>query len=804
MDVKFTCICILVLGGLAKSIVQNNDHLKTLQGPILEKENNKTDVSIVTPLNGAGEATNNDKLTHMQEDCQLEVTTNSTENFSTEVLKRRYNFVYLNLVFNENIRIQEDKESIMYHRWIWTYRGENGGHEYLFLPNDFGYLSFGLLWSYTLVEPMPIEVLAKRDGTCGTLETSEDTDLIVGHALGNMTKKIAAMNDMYNSSYWCHFKRLHIDSNVLFIACEYALCPIQTIEYSCCKFMLDYLTKERQVVCNKHHYHFGVVWWVLPILTGNILFGFYPLLLASFGSRLRSYSRQSRRKMIKLEELSSIDHSKETEYVRMSKHKSPVTFTSAVCGHFTNCNTEGRAFSRFIRLTIIFVPLSLSVTRILLDYTYAGDFVKAAVAKGALVGFSSVIADFSSASEYFLRYIGGPFIALPLFFVLGCLLIVVPNNLEELLEGGLIEFTGKASFLLTLSPESKAWLAGEQIRKCSGYKRIQKTLLSQILMLFNRRFWKQILQLMYTRYINVIYPVVKSIVNNTCLTILLAAPVLLLYLAFCVIELVVSCTFFAFPVICSFFIFIKAYVKYARGIFDGRSGMSRVLSFLAVIIVILMFLYTWYLYCLLFFDAFWFLSRMAIFTYTGIIAYPRLSYGYLIICLMALYYIAESFNSFRHSYRDLLSLSIKACQKVEEKMQMHHKKTTILYEDGIPVDLWNLIVDRHRPRRIQVAYTVFQLCIIIFVLTISLELLFRFDKVRELSLITHVFTALMICALPKIVKSTCTHGLKHRQQKKLLWKIKQTVRDYLNDDIETEETDIFDFHDRNEYERLVD
>ena len=245
-------------------------------------------------------------------------------------------------------------------------------------------------------------------------------------------------------------------------------------------------------------------------------------------------------------------------------------------------------------------------------------------------------------------------------------------------------------------------------------------------------------------------------------------------------------------------------MKYARKRFNDRYGLSCALSFVATVIVIPIFLYTWYLYCLMFFDAFWFLTKIVIFTYTGVIAYPRLSYGYLILCLMALYYIAESFNSFRQSYQDLLSLSIKACQRVEEKMQRDQIKMTILCDDGIPMDLWNLIVERHRPRRIQVAYTVFQLCTVICVMVISLELLFRFEKFRDLPLITHVFTALVVCALPKNAKSLCTHGLRYRQQKKLLVKIKQTVREYVHNDVETEETDIFAFHDRNEYERLTD
>ena len=739
----------------------------------------------------------------IRRNCELKATNKSVETFSTEVLKHKYNFVHFNITFN-GVAIEEDDQVILYNRWIWTYKGENGGHEYLFLPSDYGYLSLGLLWSYTHVKPMQIELEGDPKYCTNLTGGNSDTDEKIGDALGNMTKRIASRDDLYNSSYWCYLRRLHIDSNIIFVACENAICTIQTFEYSCCKYQIDFLTKERHVECNKHHYHFGAIWWLLPILIGELLFAYYPLLLASIGSRVRSFSRRRRRKSLRLEEMNSIDDSDQIEFIRVSKHKPPVEFLSTVCGPLGKCNTEGRVLSRLIRIMVIFLPLSLTTLRILLDYKYSLDLVRAAVDKGALVGFSTVLADFKSATRYFIHSIGGPFVALPLFVVFSCILIAVPSNLERVLGRGLIEFRGKSNFIITLSAENKARLAGVQLANTPGYKRIQKTLISQVLMLLNHSFWKQTFRLFVRRFKQVICPVLRNVTHNPCLAVILGIIFLVIYIVFCISELLLACIYFAFPVISCFFILIKAYIRSVQENFSQQSGFKRTFGHCLTIIITLMFMYTWYMYCLIFFDAFWFLTKIVMFTYTGVIAFPKISYGYLILCLMVLYYIGESFNSFQQSYQDLLSISIKACQKVEEKLEYEQKTATILCDDGILVDLWNLIVERHRPKRIQVTYTLFQMCAVILIVTVSLELLFRFDKFRELSLITHVFTALVICALPKIAKTVCTKGRRYRQQRKLLGMIKRTVLDYLNNEIDTGEPDIYDYYVASQYEELTD
>ena len=174
------------------------------------------------------------------------------------------------------------KPVIMYKRWIWTYKGENGGHQYLYPQGDYGYLSLGLSWSYTRTKPLHIGIFSATGSECGNLVVGKNADQIIGDALGKTTIEIASQDDLYNSSHWCYTRRLHIQSDFIFGVCENAFCTIQTIEYTCCRYVLDYLSKERQVNCSKQHYHFGPVWGLLPIIIGNVLFAYYPLLLTAF------------------------------------------------------------------------------------------------------------------------------------------------------------------------------------------------------------------------------------------------------------------------------------------------------------------------------------------------------------------------------------------------------------------------------------------------------------------------------------------------------------------------------------------
>lgn len=167
------------------------------------------------------------------------------------------------------------------------------------------------------------------------------------------------------------------------------------------------------------------------------------------------------------------------------------------------------------------------------------------------------------------------------------------------------------------------------------------------------------------------------------------------------------------------------------------------------------------MYCIIFFDGCWFLSKIAMFTDSGIIAYPRLSYGYRILVFMALYYLMESAIVFGESYRDILKLSIGVCTKIQSKqIETSHLEnweySNIPMKHGIERQRFYVVADKHIPRRNQVMTTIKKISSVLTVLIILHALLNTVDKIQELSFVTHVFTVLFICALPKPIRVLVT------------------------------------------------
>ncbi|XP_045210742.2 uncharacterized protein LOC123562158 [Mercenaria mercenaria] len=728
-------------------------------------------------------------------ECELQVEQESEKMFTHAILKHHYNFIHLKLNFVD-FNVNETKKVINKNDWIWTYKGENGAHQYLYLPGDFGYLSFGLLWSYTRLEKIPIDI--RKTGECRDLKIGvNETDYLIGNALGEMTSKLAAADDNFNSSYWCYNNRVWLHSWFLYYACKNSVCTFQTFEYRCCKYHIDYLNKTRVVQCGKEHYEFGGLWWMLPIIIGETCFAFYPLLLTKIGMKLKVISKtiQKEKRTLTVRTMANFaeinhsysadtDHYHDKHFYISSKYSSPITFLSTICSPLYGCDLNNPIISRALRIWIIILPMTLSAIRIAVDYVYAKDVVIDAVRKGALVGFSSIIAGPSEARQHFLYIFYGPVTALTIYVVFGCMLIVFPRNLEQFLDAGFQE-TREHVFLAKMPLKLKERLSGLSVKHKTGYHKIHKEFLAQIFMLLHWDFWRQAVQLFFIRWKKFIFSAMLFRLRSKFAAVLLSVIILPLYFIFSVTELCLTVLYFVFPVINCFFVLIKAFMIHYTEFFKDRGFILKFLCYILFLPMLILFCITWYIYCLLFFDGSWFLSKIAMFTYSGIIAYPRISYGYIVLVFMAIYYVTESFNAFGENYRQLLKLSIEAC----ERFQMRHsdnsdvescKDKDIRNKYGIKSDLFRIIVDRHLPRRNQVLITVLKFTSIITVLTISVKLLITFNRFQDLSLVSHVFTVLFICALPKIIRMMCMNNYKYKnRRRKLRQKITRTVAEYV-------------------------
>ena len=731
--------------------------------------------------------------------CSLAVDGNSKNDFSMTVLKGKYNFVHLKLNF-VNFTVKEGKYVIDYKSWIWTYKGENGGYQYLYLPLSFGYLSFGLLWAYTLVDPITVEI--QSNGTCDNLTSGGDADVKIGEALGDMTEHIASVTDAYSRSYWCYTKRLNLWGALWYI-CENVVCPYQTYEYRCCKFIVDPLTNSRRVECSYKHYYLAAVWWLLPILLGNILWIYFPILLTFISCKISSVSGLRLKRNTEMEDVSAndFDNGQAEECVCLSKDSFPVTFLETMSQPFLICNFRGGLCSRLLRSTIILLPVTILTIELLIHNSFGGSRIKAYVEKGALLGFSSLLAGFKSANKYFLVIFGGPYIALSLYFICGSILIQLPKDFETFLEKGLSSFNGLGSSPLTLSLETKSRIAGLKYNDKNGFRKVHLTFLSNLLLLLNIKFWKDTMRVLINRWKHIVYPCI-TMTKYPCVNLFVSRFLIVPYIICCILEIVAVFLFFAFPVFSCLFILIKSYVSFITDIFQFQSKYVKWVSYLIIPLVVLALCFTWYIFCTIFFQNIWFLTNVVMFTYSGVIAYPKISYGYLILFLMSVYYIADIFNKFGKRYQDLLNVSIKACRKVAKQLDTERCDDILCYK-GISRHLWEVIIERHRPRRVLVASTLLQLTIVISVLSISVDLLDRFNKFQELSLITHVFTVLAICTLPKIVKSLYIDKLCSQRKRNLVAKIQETIFEYLNEVYE-EELPIYDLNNPTGYERIPD
>ena len=434
----------------------------------------------------------------------------------------------------------------------------------------------------------------------------------------------------------------------------------------------------------------------------------------------------------------------------------------------------------------------------MLVFRYEGHFIQAAISKGSLLNINNFLVDFQSAKRRYLVIFGGPHIALTLFVLLSCLFIQLPRDLESFLERGLFKFEYLGLSPLTLGLETKCRLAGLKCNDMTGFNKIHYTLSSNLLLLLNKAFWQHTFKMFFCRWKMTIY----SFLNHICSSCLLKAicvPFFIGYAIFCIFELAIM-LLYLFPILTFPLILCKAYVNAITDFSKYRSNtFVKTLCYSLIPFTVLALSFTWYIYCIVIFQCIWFFMVIILYTYSGIIAYPRISYGYLILVFMTIYYIIEIINRFGKSYQKLLQVTIKASKKVNRNSTGKTVKTQ--NENGIPKKLWELVIETHQARRLKVASTVFQLAVLISVLYVSVDLLERFNQFQELSVITHVFTVLAICTLPKIIRSVYIDKLCGQNKHQLLKEIENTIMDFLEDNFE-DYVRVYHTVNHNEYEEV--
>ena len=706
----------------------------------------------------------------IQTNCTINISDESKYLFTSMILQGKYNFVHLKLEF-DNFIITESDEAVEYQKWVWTYKGLKGGYQNLLLPIGYGYLSFYLLWAHTSVRSKQVHLYSS--GTCTNLTSGNETDAMISNALGEMTNEIAAQESVYNSSYWCYNFHKEEKGIVKFL-CEYFACPHQAVEYRCCKYMISFATKARSIVCNLENYQPGSVWWGFAIVLGCICWVYHPLLITFICYKLTNASLE----MNNVTNNQSDDFTE--QFVFLRKNRYPITFLGILKQTLCICNVKDKLCSRFIRFMFIFSPLALLALKVLLALQYDGDFIEDAVSKGSYVSFNNLLVDFQTAKRKYLIVFGGPHIALAIFVLLSCIFIQIPQEIETFLARGLCKTVGLSP--LTLPVKSKCHLAGLRYKTMTRFKKLHYSLSSNLLLLLMKAFWKHTFQMFRFRWNTIVDPYLQQICPS-CPSNIKRTPWIIGYIVFCLFEITVMLLLYLLPIASFPLIFCKAYINSIITLCNKRSNrFTKTLCYILIPFTFIALSYIWYIHCLVSFHCIWFVLAMILDTYSGMIAYPRISYGYLILVFMTIYYVVEICNNFGKSYQKLLRVTMKAIKNV--KFSSSGKTIEIRNDKGIPKKIWELVIEKHQPISLKVASTILHVAFLSLVLYASVNLLETFNQFQELSEIKDVFTALAVCALPQIIRSFYIDSLCGDNKYKLQREIERTLLDYSEDTIE--------------------
>lgn len=706
------------------------------------------------------------------EKCVLQLQRGSINKFRHDVWYSKANFVYLKLEPGTGVNIVGNDYVVGETIWTWTYFGKDGGLQFLKWPIEFGLWSMDLLGSAVIKYPEKMK-LKMVSGNCSHLEVGElETDEIISNALTNLTEDLIELAEKYASSFFCYKKRIFIQSKYLYGICKQVVCPIDALEYKCCSYYYNTTEQNRSITCNYKGGLFEFVYesfsWILPVVLSFVLFAFSPfLILYCFHKLSNENSKEERKALVE----SEIEH---TDDAILLNGQFPVTLLQTFCLPIKCCFfhifSKGSVscklhFNRLIRIVIPFLSLIIIGLQVFLDYWFLYSYVVTCVEKGVPMGFRSIIAGYEASKDNFLQILGGPYVAICLYICVTCILLVMPVSISDLFLSYIDSDGFDEGYSPLFTELRKVGIFGSvKIKKGNGFYQLYRFLLAKFFMMLNIKFWKHILLMQYTRcmrckcnHCTILYP---------------------FYVLICIIEIFICLIVNGIPIIAFGNAVIQSYYIGLSTLFaKGRHGCcSKVLFCFLTVTLLASFLLFLYMFCTIFLDACLFLTRIAIFTFIGIVVYPKLAYGYIIFALTVIYYISQSVREYSLLYQGLLQDTVSVCGKIG---QAHSLLVTIDGFKGVKKSLFENVIENHFPKRKQVFVSLVKVCIILTVLGFSINILTETYGFQDLNTVMHVGTALFICALPQMAKNGCRYPDEKIKRKRFRKALRQTVKKYI-------------------------
>ena len=622
-----------------------------------------------------------DTVTKAAPKCALELDGESISKFRHIVYYGDLSFVMLHLNMVYPLSLKPSKDIVGVRHWVWTFYGQHGGLQFLEWPSEFQIWSLGLLYTY-VGEPLDMKI-SKYNGSCSHLEVgTHDTDLAISTALLKLEETLQKVthDDRYDPSFWCYRRRKYLNPQYLYLICKHIVCPFVAIKYSCCRYLYMTSKGRREVQCDKD-FSYDQIWWLAPIFAAVLLFSFCPLIILKVAVVLRQSSKESNVDPLDKDYvfLDRTDH-----VTLLNTLFSPIAFVSR---SFPVC------LSRLLRFLLPFLSFTFIGIQIYLDHIYLPYYVKECVNKGVPMGFRAMASGFQQSARNFLPFLGGPYIASAIYLVITSLLVTAPTSMYHTMTSGLsVSFdtprnADVASPLRISFPILESY-GSVSIRKRHGYKKIYAVYVAQLNLLINMKFWKFVFNLQLRRWQNLRRRAVKL-------------GILPVYVLLCTLEIIVCILVYGFPVVSFGITIFRAYRNLLLHTVNNRLWKPFVVFASALLIACIVFFM--FMFCTIFLDACLFIARLCIFTYTGIILYPRVSYGYLIFVATVFYYLWDAIQNFSRYYFQLLRMSVSVSESVQRSSDVEQLVKKSGGFKGIRKVLFEEIIEKYCPRRKKVS-----------------------------------------------------------------------------------------------------
>lgn len=677
--------------------------------------------------------------------------------------------------------------------WTMTTRGKYGGDFFTAWPVDYSLYSFGFLNSRMLSD-IPLNITVNPPG-CDVLIGNINTDCGITHALSAQINIQIKESHHNHSLKWCYIKEYkEARDTILYTMMVYFGIPYAMFGFHCCQ------EDERILSCEDEYNMQWNGYQVLPYYVGIVFFCFFPIFLMKFSARAMDSGNKFKDKSNLYEDLDS----DKDEWVYLQT-RSPVTFSKLILGMFGLGIKHPVTASRIRRVIFVFIAPIVIYFEILMYHLGWPELVPALVKAKIPFGFASIAGGIVDCHPLFLPMIGGPFVALLTYLMIGIIVLALPRDLGKAVEKGISSDGNGRWTLLRLHTVTIEELSLKSCVNKIGYHKVHAVLKANIFMLINPTFWQFVINFFVKRWKRCMLKVYAAVPSNQCIQYLLFLFLILFYVVICFTETILCILYYGIPIFKFLTTMVNGYTMYLNRQFLDR---HQVLKIFFMIMSPLCLMYYLFMSCIVISESFNFLAKIIFFVYLSIVIFPNYSFSFVYSIIMLLFFIYHIIIEIEKDYFELLHQTIKAVKHMKgEKSKREEIQCTDLSEStvvikqemvvigehnsneqeqlreknklpGIQRDLYEYVVRKHRPLHIAIFMTVIQICIMTFLVFASIIYVSRFVDVQETDEkheIFHVISILLITILPNLVHRVFTPIVNNKVRKH---KIRQTVDNF--------------------------